>query len=133
MILFYKYQAHTMTATFIRNTLDNFLEDLVNDGFDIHARLAKKRMEIIYDKLDDWLKEWAENTSTDYSKDILTKLCGSLKAAKKETLIDKDDDCDGNTHWYYGMMFVMVLKQRIDEDNIRNAFKRYRKAHPKSK
>ena len=122
-----------MAATFIRNVLDNFVEDLVDDGFDIHARVAKKRMELIYEKWDDWLKEWTEYHPDEYCKEIIRLLCGSVKTAKKETLLDKDDDCDGNRNWFYGMMFVMVLKARIDKDNIRNAFKRYRKAHPKFK
>ena len=121
-----------MAATFIRNVLDDFVEYLV-DGFDIHARLTEKRMRLVYEKMDDWIQDWGENATTDYCKDILRKLCGSVKAAQKETLLDKDDDCDGNRNWFYGMMFVMVLKARIDKDNIRNAFKRYRKAHPKFK
>ena len=122
-----------MAAAFIRDVLDNFINNLVDDGFDIHARVAKKRMELIYEKWDDWLKEWTEYHPDEYCKEIIRLLCGSVKTAKKETLLDKDDDCDGNRNWFYGMMFVMVLKARIDEDNIRNAIKRYRKAHPKFK
>ena len=122
-----------MAAAFIRDVLDNFINNLVDDGFDIHARVAKKRMELIYEKWDDWLKEWTEYHPDEYCKEIIRLLCGSVKTAKKETLLDKDDDCDGNRNWFYGMMFVMVLKARIDKDNIRNAFKRYRKAHPKFK